>query len=127
MEKDFICINCPMGCHLHVTYMLDENKKIDETSVVVEGYTCGRGKKYGAEELVHPSRMVTSSVKVSGGVEAVVSVKTRNAIPKELIFDSLEELKKVELKAPVKIGDIVIPNLLNTGIDVIATRNIGVK
>lgn len=126
MEKNFICINCPMGCPLHVTYS-EKDGVIDEASVVVEGFTCGRGKKYGVEELIRPSRMVTSSVKVLGGTEEVVSVKTRSAIPKELIFASLDELKKVEVKAPVKIGDVIIPNLLNTGIDVIATRNIGAK
>ena len=115
--KEFICICCPMGCHLSV----DDS---DKNNIIVTGNTCPRGAKYGHDEVVNPVRMVTSSVKVNNGIERVVSVKTSEAIPKGLIFDSLEELKKVSVNAPISIGDIVIKNVLNTGADFIATRNV---
>ncbi len=115
--RELICINCPLGCNL----------KVDDTdlnNIIVSGNTCPRGAKYGKDEILNPKRMVTSSVKVMGGIEAVVSVKTYEAIPKELIFELLDELKKIEVKAPIKIGDVIIENALNTGVNVIATRNI---
>ena len=118
--KEFICICCPMGCHLRVD---DSNKD----NIIVTGNTCPRGAKYGKDEILNPVRMVTSSVKVKDGIESVVSVKTKDAIPKGLIFNCLDELKLVEVEAPVHIGDIIIPNILNTGIDVVSTRNVEKK
>ena len=118
--KEFVCITCPMGCHLVVN---DD----DKNNIIVTGNTCPRGKQYGINEVTRPKRMVTSSVRVTGGCDSVVSVKTREAIDKHLIFDVLNELKDIELKAPVKIWDIVIKNVLNTNVDVIASRNVGVK
>ena len=115
--KELICINCPLGCHLTI----DDS---DINNIIVTGNSCPRGKKYGIDEVTNPKRMVTSSVKVKGGSQDVVSVKTKEAIPKKLIFDLLEELKNVTLKAPVKIGDIVIKDALSTGVDVVVTKNI---
>ena len=115
--KEFICICCPMGCHLSV----DDT---DKNNIIVTGNTCPRGAKYGHDEVVNPVRMVTSSVKVNNGKERVVSVKTSEAIPKGLIFESLEELKKVTVEAPINIGDVIIKNVLNTGVDIVATKNV---
>ena len=115
--KEFICICCPMGCHLSV----DDT---DKDNIIVTGNTCARGAKYGKDEVTNPVRMVTSSVKVVGGTDKVLSVKTSEAIPKPLIFDSLQLLKGVEVKAPIKIGDVIIKNILGTGADFIATREI---
>ncbi|MBP5342618.1 DUF1667 domain-containing protein [bacterium] len=115
--REFICINCPLGCNLKV----DDS---DLSNIKVTGNTCKRGEKYGIDEVLNPKRMVTSSVKVINGKENVVSVKTKEAIPKALIFESLKLLKNLVLSAPVKIGDIVIKNILDTGVDFIATRNV---
>jgi len=117
--KEFVCITCPMGCHLQVND--------DKNNIIVTGNTCPRGKQYGINEVTRPKRMVTSSVKVINGIDDVCSVKTKEAIDKNLIFDVLNELKNIELKAPVHIGDIVIKNVLNTNIDIVASRNVGVK
>ena len=115
--KEFICINCPMGCMLTV----DDS---DKNNVKVTGNTCKRGETYGINEVLHPKRMVTSSVYVIGGANPVVSCKTKEAIPKELIFDSLNVLKETKIKAPVKIGDVIVANILNTGVDIVATSNV---
>ena len=115
--KELICINCPMGCHLTV----DDS---DKENIKVTGNTCKRGEIYGINEILHPKRMVTSSVYVINGKENVLSVKTKEAIPKELIFECLKVLKETKIEAPINIGDIVIKNVLNTGVDVVATRNV---
>ncbi len=115
--KELICINCPMGCHLEV----DDS---DKENIIVKGNTCPRGKTYGINEVLHPKRMVTSSVYVLNGKNPVVSCKTKDAIPKELIFDSLNVLKETKVEAPVKIGDVLVKNILNTGVDIVATSNV---
>lgn len=112
-----ICITCPMGCTLEVTH---EGKTVTK----VEGHSCKKGLKYAEAELTDPRRMVTSTVKVKGGVYPLVPVYTAAPIPKPLIFDLLAELRKVELKAPVKVGQVVLQNALSTGVDVLASRNL---
>ncbi len=119
MEKrNLICIGCPMGCPLVVT--------MDHGEVVsVEGNTCKRGAVYGKKEVTNPTRIVTSTVRVSGGSIPVVSVKTREDIPKEKIFDCVKALKEIEVAAPVNIGDVVLRDVAGTGVDVVATKNVG--
>jgi CxxC motif-containing protein len=112
-----ICITCPMGCTLEVTHDGD-------TITKVEGEQCKRGKEYAQAELTDPRRMVTSTVKVRGGVHPLVPVYTAAPIPKPRIFDLLAELRKVELKAPVEAGQKVLENALDTGIDVLASRTL---
>lgn len=117
MEKrELVCVSCPMGCA--ITVELDEKGQV----VSVTGNTCPRGDKYARQECMHPERMVTSTVKVEGGRLAVVPVKTAQPIPKELIFDCMQEINKVTMKAPVHIGDVVVHNVLGTGVDVLATN-----
>lgn len=114
--RNFICINCPMGCSLEVK---DENGKL-----VVMGNTCKRGYDYAISEVTDPRRIVTTSVFVNNGVHPTVSVKTSSEIPKVKIFACIKELSGLKLEAPVKIGDCVVKNILDTGVDIIATRNV---
>lgn len=118
MEKrELTCIGCPLGCALTVEMNGDE-------IVSVTGNTCKRGDDYARKEVTNPTRIVTSSVKVEGGVLAAVSVKTKEDIPKGKIFDCVTALKDVCVKAPVSIGDVVLANVAGTGVDVIATKNV---
>jgi CxxC motif-containing protein len=120
MEKrKTVCINCPMGCSLEVT--------IDGENISVSGNTCKRGAEYGINEVRDPRRTVTSTIKVEGGDRPVVSVKTDRDIPKRLIFDIMKEINGKMGEAPVKIGDILIENVLETGANIIATSNVEVK
>lgn len=114
--RDLICIGCPLGCPLKV--------EIDGENITVTGNTCPRGAAYGKKEVTNPTRVVTSSVRVKGGELAMVSVKTRNDIPKGKIFDVMKEILAVEAPAPVAIGDVIIPNCAGTGVDIIATKNV---
>ncbi|HOA34009.1 MAG TPA: DUF1667 domain-containing protein [Clostridiales bacterium] len=114
MKKQMICIACPIGCILDVEY---EGKEL----ISVTGYTCPRGKTYAETEISNPQRVVTSTVKLEGGRNPVVPVKTSKPIDKALIFDCMKEINKAIAKAPVKIGDVIIPNVLGTGADIVAT------
>ena len=77
--------------------------------------------------MTNPTRVVTSSVRVTGGELAMVSVKTKEDIPKGKIFDCCKAIEDIEVPAPVKIGDVILKNVCGTGVDVIATKNVGVK
>ena len=115
--RELICINCHLGCGLTVTLK-------DGDVVKVEGNTCPKGEAYGKKEVTDPTRIVTSTVRVSGGVLPVVSVKTASDIPKEKIMDCANALKNVKIQAPVSIGDVVVEDVCGTGVSVIATKNI---
>lgn len=114
MERELICISCPKGCHL----------KVDEESLSVSGNSCPKGAEYGVNEVTNPVRIITSTVKVEGGDTAVVPVKTQKAIPKGLTMKCMEEINKITVEAPVKIGDIVIKNIFETGVDIVATKSV---
>lgn len=115
--RDLICIGCPMGCQIQVELQ-------DEKVIKVTGNTCKRGEIYGEKECTSPTRIITSSVEVEGGEIKTVSVKTQNDIPKGKIFECVELLKGIKVKAPVKIGDIIVKNIANTGVNVIASKNV---
>ena len=115
--RELTCINCPLGCALVVTMQ-------DGEVVSVSGNTCKRGETYGRKEVTNPTRIVTTSVPVDGSpTERMVSVKTAHDIPKGKIFDVMAALDGVRMSAPVRIGDVVVPNVCGTGVDVVATRN----
>ena len=119
MEKrELICIGCPLGCPLVVS--------IEGDQISVAGNTCKRGEDYGKKEVTNPTRTVTSSVRVEGGVIPMVSVKTKTDIPKGKIFACMEEIQKASAAAPVHIGDVLIENCAGTGVDVVATKNVDV-
>jgi len=106
-----------MGCTLDVT--------VDgETVVDVSGNTCKRGTEYAQAEISDPRRMVASTVKVQGGIHPLVPVYTETAFPKPRIFNLLAQLREVELKAPVAAGQIVLKDVLGTGVDVLASRDL---
>lgn len=111
------CIGCPLGCSLAAEM---EGKEV----ISVTGNNCGVGDKYAHKELTNPTRIVTSTVKVTGGMLPAVSVKTAGDIPKGKIFDCVSALKTVEVQAPVSIGQVIVENICGTGVSVIATKNI---
>ena len=113
---EIICIGCPAGCILTV------NQTNEEISVT--GHKCKKGIEYGREELLFPTRNITTSVRVSGGDIAMLSVKTSRPIPKSAIMDVIKAIHMVTPQAPVKIGDVVLADAAGTGVDVVATRHI---
>ena len=116
-NRDLICIGCPLGCPLTVTI---ENGEVTE----VKGNTCPKGDAYARKEVTNPTRIVTSTVVVEGGVAPMVSCKTAADIPKGKIFDVTDALKDVVAKAPVAIGDVLLADVAGTGVDIVATKNV---
>ena len=118
--RELTCIGCPMGCQLRATLE-------DGVVTAVTGNTCPRGDAYARKEVTNPTRIVTSTVRVEGGISPMVNVKTASDIPKAKIFECASALKNVVVTAPVKIGDIVLSNVAGTGVDVVAAKNIAAK
>ncbi len=113
--KEVICICCPKGCHL----------KVDEANnYSVTGNACPNGAAYGKEELTHPTRILTSTVRAEGGLYPRCTVKTAAPVPKDKLFDVMAALDSVLVTAPVRIGDVVLHDVCGTGVDVVATRNL---
>lgn len=119
MLKKFVCVQCPLGCKLTVEINEDENSIIR-----IEGNRCQRGIEYAEDEIRDPKRVLTTSIKVIGGELPLVSVKTDKPISKKYIKEVMNIIKEKEVKAPVKRGDVIIQNILNTEVNIIATRSV---
>ncbi|MFA7377923.1 MAG: DUF1667 domain-containing protein [Bacilli bacterium] len=111
--KELICILCPRGCRLQV-----------DDDLNVTGNFCPRGIIYAKTEMTNPTRVLTSTVKIKAKNAVRLSVKTSQAVPKGKMFDCMRELDKVMVEAPIHIGDVVIHNICDTGVNVIATKDI---
>lgn len=112
MKRELTCIACPLGCALTVTI---EDKKV----ISVEGNTCPRGKDYAINECTAPVRTVTSTVMCENG--DLVSVKTKNPIPKDKIFEAMSIINKTVASLPISVGDIIIEDLF--GSPLVATQD----
>lgn len=117
-KKDVICILCPKGCPLTVA---GQDKKGNPK---ITGAECKEGKEYALQEITDPRRVITTSIVVTGGRLPLASVRTSVAIPKDTVLPCLEEIRKVTLGAPIHIGDIIVPDVLGTGANIIATRDV---
>lgn len=115
-SKDITCIVCPVGCKITI-------QKDEDGEYLVTGNTCKRGRDYAIEEMTHPMRMLTSTVKIDHPVHRRLPVHSSAAVPKEKLFDVIRELDKVEVKSPVKTGQVVLQNVLGLGVDICASRD----
>ena len=115
MVRQLICVQCPLGCQLTVEYD-------GEHEPVVTGNTCKNGAMYGKSEVTDPRRTLTTSVKVAGGT-VPVSVRSAQPIPKAVLKQCLEILHDTVLEKGSKAGTVVVPNILDTGIDIVTTRD----
>ncbi|OQY34804.1 MAG: hypothetical protein B6241_03745 [Spirochaetaceae bacterium 4572_59] len=122
MEKNMICISCPIGCHLTVSY--NENDVISHENIQVKGNKCPRGVIYGKEEILAPKRVVTATCAIDSGLMDRIPVKSTGAIMKEEIDGLLEELYRIRLKSPVKMGDVIISDYNKSGIDIVTSRSL---
>lgn len=114
MTRELICIVCPKGCPMKVEL---EGKEV----VSVEGFTCPRGKKYAIDECTHPMRTVTTTARTDRG--GVIAVKTDKTIPKEKMFDLMQEINRAVVKLPARIGDVVLRDVVGTDACVVVTAN----
>ncbi len=120
---EYTCIVCPRGCHLTAETVMENG----EEKIVVSGNFCARGIKYATEEMTMPMRTVATSLYVDNGDIRMVSAKTANTVPKASIDKVLDQAAKTIVTAPIKVGDVLVANIADTGVDLIATRNILAK
>ena len=118
-KRTVSCIVCPMGC-------VGEVEMRDGAVVGVTGFNCERGKNYAREEVIAPKRMLTTTVRVIGGQLALVPVVSTRSLPKEQLLRAARCLAETSVKAPVAEGQIIVANLLDLGVDIVATRAIAV-
>ena len=116
-QNKIICISCPIGCRMTI-----QSKDGKITSII--GNACPKGIKYAEEEFINPLRILPATVKVIGGELPLVSVKTGKAIPKKSLLEAMAGIAEIEVKAPVKIGQVIKDDLMGTGVSLIATRNV---
>lgn len=116
-KKEIICIVCPIGCKIAVE---GEGSRID----AMTGYACKRGEQYARDEFIRPVRILTTSVKVKNGKTPLVAVRSDRPVPKERLLACMEEIRKIEVEAPVKCKDVVIADILGMGINIVATGSV---
>ncbi len=117
MKSELSCIVCPMSCT--ITVEVNDNNEV----VTITGNTCKRGENYARNEMTHPMRQLTSTVLIVGGIYKRLPVILSGDIPKEKIFQVMEQINKASVNAPVKRGDVIIKDVCNLGVDVIASRS----
>jgi len=118
-ERSLICIICPKGCR--ITAVRDATHPLGYRTI---GNICQRGEEYAIDEIIHPVRMLTTTIATRNLRLPRLPVRTREPIPKHLLSDGLALLAGLEIDHPVQMGEIIIPDLLGSGVDVIASRSL---
>ncbi len=114
-ERKMTCINCPLGCSLEVL--------VNDMDIQITGNKCKRGMEYGINEIKDPRRILTSTMRLTGGDRPLIPVKTDREIPKKFIFEAMKLINQMTITAPVKTGDILIENILGTGSNIVAASS----
>jgi len=114
--KDIRCIICPTGCLVHVENVNGE--------LIIEGHSCKRGEVYAREEFVSPKRILTTTMRVEKGFLPLIPVRSDKPIPKEKLEETLKLIAKTQTKAPIKMGDTLIENVLGLDVNIIASRDL---
>jgi CxxC motif-containing protein len=114
--KKIICITCPKGCEAMVSQ--------DGDSIQIKGKICKKGKAHVVQEFAEPMRTLTSTVLVEGPPPRRLPVRTRGPIPKKDLFRAMDLVSKTRVRPPVKIGEVIIPDLLGTGVDLVSSDDL---
>lgn len=123
-QEQMTCIICPMGCSMEV---LIEHNGLDKKVLSVRDNGCPRGEQYAYKEVSHPTRTLTTTVAVRNGEVPLVPVKTSSEIPKHLLFDAMEILRRAAVEAPVECGQVILKDILGTAVSVVACSDVGKK
>lgn len=122
MKTEMSCIVCPMSCLITV-----EQDEVTKEIVSVEGNTCKRGENYVRSELTCPMRQLTSTVAIDKGIYNRLPVILSAEVPKEKLFDVMEQIRRVKVMAPIEIGQVLIYDVCGLGVDVLASRSMPLK
>ncbi|MFB6201139.1 MAG: DUF1667 domain-containing protein [Halorhabdus sp.] len=114
---EITCVKCPMGC--------DTTLEVDNGEILsISGANCPRGEEYAKEEYRNPTRTLPTTARVKGGILPMVPVKSAQPLPKSKLEDAMQEIAAVEVQAPVELGDVIVENVCDTGVDIVATRDL---
>lgn len=120
MKSKLVCTACPKGCEI----------KIVEQGLGgynIEGNCCETGRKYAEQEIINPARIFTTTVKINNALIKRLPVRSKEAVPKNQMIELMKTVKTIETEAPIKQGEVIIENILDTGIDIIASKSIAKK
>jgi CxxC motif-containing protein len=117
LNGEIVCVVCPTSCLVVAEWNETELLRIDR-------HQCKLAWDYIESEIFDPRRTVTTTLPVEGGRLPLVSVKTASPVPKDMVMDIMDDLADVVAQAPIKLGDVLVSNILDTGIDIVATRNV---
>ena len=115
-SKDIRCIVCPTGCLVHVENISGE--------LIIEGHSCKRGEEYAREEFVAPKRILTTTIRVDNGFLPLIPVRSDKPLPKERLQEALKQIALTKIKAPIKMGDILLKEVLGLEVNIIASRDL---
>lgn len=111
---EMVCIGCPKGCRLCVD--VDNDYK-------VTGNSCNVGAEYGRNELKNPTRVLTTTVRIKNAIHHQLPVHSSAPLPKAMLIEAVKALKDIEVSSPVKVDEVIVKNILDTGIDIVSSRN----
>lgn len=114
-ETEIICIMCPLGCLVTVTS--DDKGNV----LAVANNLCKEGEKYAIAECKFPGRILTTTVLTEGSSRKLLPTKTNQPIPRERLMEVMRSLSETKVKPPIKIGQVILPNIMNTGVDLVST------
>lgn len=120
--RHFHCTTCPSECALTIETCIDENGV--EHVLSVQGNRCARGRKFAEQEIIRPMRILATTIVVRGGDEKLLPVRTARPIPRDLHLSAMRDIRHASVTAPVHMGDVVMSDLLGTGVDLVASMNV---
>lgn len=120
--RHFHCTTCPSECALTIETRIDENGV--EHVLSVQGNRCARGRKFAEQEVIRPMRILATTIVVRGGDEKLLPVRTACPIPRDLHLHAMRDIRHASVTAPVHMGDVVMSDLLGTGVDLVASMNV---
>ena len=120
--RHFHCTTCPSECALTIETCIDENGV--EHVLSVQGNRCARGRKFAEQEIIRPMRILATTIVIRGGDEKLLPVRTARPIPRDLHLSAMRDIRHTSVTAPVHMGDVVMSDLLGTGVDLVASMNV---
>lgn len=117
MTNILVCTICPIACKISVSEQCQENYE-------VTGNKCEKGKSFALQEIKNPLRIFTTTINIKGGNIKRLPVRSKEPVPKNIITELTKPIREVQINAPVKRGDIIIENILDSGVDIVASRSV---
>lgn len=118
-KKKIRCILCPEGCPMQAEYEAGSKKIIS-----LKGYNCKKGVKFAESEITNPLRTLTTTISIDSGVFQRLPVRSNTPAPKEKIASMVKAAKQIRAKVPVKMGEVIVADILGTGVDIISSATV---